>query len=135
MTCRSDPAVFVERAISQHLEVLDMARARGFGIVEAVHHAHALDRFLFHAIYLCRLGKLCGLENGRRDVDDVMELRADSAGIFNTVRPCDHERVARATQVRCHLLTPLERRVHGPGPADGNVVRGLRATQVINMLE
>jgi hypothetical protein len=57
VTGGGDPAIFVERAVSEHLEVLDVARARRFGVVEAINHAHAFDGLLFHAIYLDRLGR------------------------------------------------------------------------------
>src|SRR5258705_9600356 len=68
VTSRGNPTIFVDRAVTEHLEVLDVARACGFWIIETVHHADALDRLLLHAIYLCRLKKLCCFKNGGRDV-------------------------------------------------------------------
>src|SRR5215471_3737994 len=63
-----------------------------------------------------------------------MELRANSAGVLDAVGPRDDERIARATEVRGDLLAPLERSVHGPGPADGNVVGGFGAAEFVDVL-
>ena len=60
-----NPAIFVERAISEHLEVLDVARAHSFGIVKAVNHANTFDRLLFHAIHFDGLWKVCRFQDGR----------------------------------------------------------------------
>src|SRR5271170_1971147 len=93
-----DPAIFVERAVSEHLEVLNVTRARSFRVVEAVHHADAFDGLLFHAIHLHRLGKMRCLQNGRGNVDDMVKLRAYSACVLDAVRPRYNQRVARATE-------------------------------------
>jgi hypothetical protein len=92
-----------------------MARARGFGVVKAVHHAHAFDGLLLHAIHLHRLGKVRCLQDGGGDVDDMMELRAYSTCVLDAVRPRYNQRL-RVPQVRSHLLTLLERCVHEPMP-------------------
>ena len=36
---RGDPAIFVERTVPQHLEVLDMTRAHGLGTIKGVYPA------------------------------------------------------------------------------------------------
>ena len=56
------------------------------------------------------------VEDGRRDVGDVGELRAEPAGAGDPPRPVDDHRVPGAAQVRAHLLAPLERGVAGPRP-------------------
>src|SRR3954452_19136949 len=117
-----DPAVLVERAVSEHLEVLDVSRARRLRIVERVHHADALDRLLPDAVDLHRLGKVRRLEDSGWEGDDVVELRAGSARVLDQVRPRDPQRIARPAQVRRHLLAPLEGGVRVPGPADGDLV-------------
>ena len=63
------------------------------------------------------------VEDGRRDVDDVGELRAEPATRGNAVGPMDDHRIARPAEVRADLLAPLEGGVAGPGPSRP-VVRG-----------
>ena len=62
----------------------------------------------------------------RGDIDDVGELRAQAAGLVDPVRPVHDRPVAGAAPVRGHLLGPLERGVHRPGPTDRVVVIGGR---------
>src|SRR5262249_1146349 len=57
------------------------------------------------------------LKNGRDDVYDMVELRADFALGLDAFRPVYDERVARAAEVRV-LLAQLEGRVHRQRPAD-----------------
>src|SRR3954471_7122651 len=64
-----------------------------------------------------------------------MELRAYAARVLDAVRPRDHKWIARSAQVRSHLLAPLEGSIHGPRPADGNVVGGLGAAELVDVLE
>ena len=55
--------------------------------------------------------------------------------VLDAVRPRDHQRVAHAAEVRGDLLAPLERRVHRPGPADREVVVGLRPADLVEVLQ
>src|SRR5258708_1164906 len=87
MTGSGYPAIFVEGTVSEHLEVLNVARTRGLRVVEAVHHAHAFDGLLIHTIHLHRLRKVRCLEDGGRNVDDVVKLCAYSACVLDTVGP------------------------------------------------
>ena len=57
------------------------------------------------------------LEDGRDDVDDVMELAADAAHVVDVAGPGHGHALSRPAEVRRHLLHPLERRVHRPRPA------------------
>ena len=81
----------VDRAVAEHLEILRVARGRGVGVglVEGVSHAHAFDRFLGDAVDHHRRLDARGFEDGRHDVDHVMELRADAAGVLDVVGPGD----------------------------------------------
>ena len=78
-----------------------------------------------------RLGQARRLEDRRRDVDHVVELRADLALGLDPLRPVDDGAVARAAPVRGDLLGPLVGRVHGVRPAHGVVVVGLRPAELV----
>ena len=55
-------------------------------------------------------------EDGRHDIDDVMELAADAARVVDMAGPGHDHALSRPAEVRRHLLHPLERRVHRPRP-------------------
>src|SRR5713226_7425326 len=65
-------------------------------------------------------------EDGRRDVDDMVELRADAALVSDARGPGDDHAVASTAEVRGNLLGPLERRVHRMGPTDHSAYRSGR---------
>ncbi len=113
-----DPAVVIDGAIAEHLEVLrGVAGGRvGVRLVPCVHHARALDGALFDAVD--RLGRRDAgrFEEGRHDVDDVVELAADATRIIDVAGPRHGHALSRSAEVRRHLLHPLERRVHRPRP-------------------
>ena len=71
------------------------------------------------------------LQDRRRHVDDVGELRADLALGLDPLGPVDDRAVARAAPVRGDLLGPLVRRIHGMRPAHGVVVVGLRPAELV----
>ncbi len=58
-------------------------------------------------------------EDGRDDVDDVMELAADAARVIDVAGPGHGHALGGAAEVRRHLLHPLERGVHRPRPLCG----------------
>ena len=60
-------------------------------------------------------------EDGRDDVDDVVELAADAAHVIDVAGPGHGHALSRPAEVRRHLLHPLERRVHRPRPAGRKV--------------
>ena len=45
------PALVVDAAVAEHLEVLRLMPVRRIGVVERVQHADALDRLLLHAVH------------------------------------------------------------------------------------
>ncbi len=73
------PALVVDAAVAEHLEVLRLVALGGVGVVEAVGHADALDRLLLHPVDHHRRRQPGHLEHRRGDVDDVVELRAHLA--------------------------------------------------------
>ena len=62
------------------------------------------------------LGDAGELEDGGSHVDDVGELGAQAARLFDVIRPMHDQRVAGPAEVRTHLLAPLERCVPRPRP-------------------
>ena len=74
-----------------------------------------------------------GFEDGRRDVDDVMELAAHLALGLDPVRPVHDRPVARAAPVRRNLLCPLIGRIHRVRPAHRVVVVGVRSTEEVDL--
>jgi hypothetical protein len=68
------PALVVDAAVAEHLEVLRLARLGSGWVVEAVGHAHAVQRHLLDAVDERRLGQTGCVEDGCGDVDDVVEL-------------------------------------------------------------
>src|SRR5207244_6086068 len=73
-----------------------------------------------------------GFENGRGDIDDVVELRANTALVLDPRRPGHDQAVARAAKVRGDLLGPLEWCVHRMRPTDGIVVERRWPTEFIH---
>ena len=126
------PALVIDAAVAEHLEVLRLVPLRRLGVVERIEHADAFDRRLRHAVHRERLGYSCRFENRRRDVDDVAELRADLALGLDAFRPVDDGAVACAAPVRRDLLGPLVGRVHRVRPADGVVVVRLGSAELVD---
>src|SRR5271165_4761128 len=120
--CHRGPALVIDAAVAEHLEVLRLMPLRGLGVIERIQHAHALDWALLYAIDRNRFGQPCRLENRGRDIDDMVELRADFALRFNAIRPRYDGAVTRPAPVRSDLLRPPVRRVHRVRPADRIVV-------------
>ena len=87
---------------------------------------------LLHAIHRDRLGQARRFEQRGRDVDDVVELRADLALALDPLGPVDDRAVARAAPVRRDLLGPLVGRVHRVRPAHRVVVVGFRPAELVD---
>ena len=101
-----DPAVVVDRAVAEHLEVLGVMCRRGVRVllVEGVHHADALDRALLDAIDHRRLPDVRGLEDRRHDVDDMAELSTDAGDVGDVaVRMSNGRRFAACHRKRREL--------------------------------
>ena len=71
------------------------------------------------------------VEDRRRHVDHVGELRAQPAGVVDPLRPVHDQRVAGPTEVRADLLAPLERGVARPRPRRGVVRVHDRGTPLV----
>jgi len=130
--CAGHPSILVEATIRRDLEILGrMSRGR-LRVVEGVDHANARQRPLLCAVEdEGRLHADC-LQNRRRDVDDVMELRPDLTLRLDPIRPAYGHPVSRSAEVRRNLFRPLKGRVHGVRPADRIVVIGLVAAQFVH---
>ena len=91
---RRHPTVVIDGAIAEHLEVLRRVSGRGVGVrlVPRVRHARAFDGDLFDAVDRIGLRNAGRFEDGRDDIDDVMELAADAAHVVDVAgpgnRPC-----------------------------------------------
>src|SRR4051794_15805517 len=64
----------------------------------------------------------------------MMELTANFAFGFDPLRPVHHHAVARSAEVAGDLFGPLERRVAGPSPADGEMRKGGRTAPFVDMI-
>ena len=117
------PAVVVDRAIAKDLEILGGARRRsvGVGLVPGIDHADPVPRALGDAVHHRRLGDADRIEDRRYDVDDVMELVADAAGVRDAFGPGHHHAGARAAEMRGDLLDPAIGGVHRKRPGHGEV--------------
>ena len=129
------PALVVDAAVAEHLEVLHVVALGFIGLVEAVQHAGAFHRRLRHAVDGDRLGQAGRFQDGRGNIDHVAELRAQAALLLNALRPVHDGAVARAAPVRGHLLGPLVGRVHRPGPAHRVVVVRLGRAELVHLRE
>ena len=71
------------------------------------------------------------LEDCRNDVDDVVELRADSADVVDMTGPRNRQTLPRAAEMRRHLLGPLEGRVERPRPRDRHMRIGVVGAPIL----
>ena len=115
------PAVVINGAVAEHLEILGRAPGGrvGVGLVPGVSHADSVHRPLLDAVDgvgRCNTGRF---QDRRHDVNDVVELGADAAHVLDMAGPGHAHALAGAAEVRSHLLGPLKGRVEGPRPADG----------------
>ena len=102
--------------------------AFALALVEGVSHAHAFDRLLRDAIDHLRCQDARRFEDGRHDVDHMVELRADAADVVDVAGPGDGHALPGAAEVRRDLLGPFERRVEGPRPRHRHMRLGLVRT-------
>ena len=126
------PALVVDAAVHEHLEVLRLAVLRRVRVVEGRDHAAAVQRQLLDAVHAQRLGHAGGVEDGRGDVDHVAELGADLTAGAEALRPVHDRAVAGAAPMRRDLLRPLVGRVHRMRPAHGVVVVGLGSAELVD---
>ena len=133
-----DPAIVIEGVVAHHLEILGVVRGWrvGVGFIPGIRHAHPFNRPLRDAVDHFGGGNAGGLEDGRHDVNDVVELVADAAQVRNVAWPRNRHSLPSAAEVRRNLLGPSEWRVERPGPAHGHVVVSpVRSPDVVEVLE
>ena len=126
------PALVIDAAVANHLEVLRFAELGRLRVVEGRDQALAVQRHLLRAVHERRLGNPCRVEHGRRHVDHMAELGADLSPPFEAVRPMHDRALACATPMRGDLLHPLVGRVQRVRPADGEVVEGIRRAELVD---
>src|SRR5215510_6089488 len=127
----------IQSAVAEHLEVLGIMPARLAGVLttESVGQTHTLDWLLRHAVRHCWLGDAHHLKDRRQNINRVMELGTDLAGVFNALRPGDNHAIARASEVRGDLLGPLERRITSPSPAYRVVRRSAWQPELVDAVQ
>ena len=108
---------------------------RGLCVIKRVGKTDALQGFLEHAVHHRWRGDPGGFVDRRDDVDDVGELRPETAVIVDPRRPRNQHAVARTAKVRSDLLGPLHRRIHRMRPADRIMVIGPGAAQLVDHRE
>src|SRR5262249_53339193 len=132
---RRHPAVVVDAAVDEHLEVLRPPRLRSVLVRERLEEARAFDRLLFDAVEHRRRGDADRLLARGHDVDDTRDVRAPPAFVFDLRGPGDDHGVRGAAEVAGYLLGPLERRAHRVRPGAGEVVVPLRPADLVDVLE
>ena len=85
-----------------------------------------------HAVDRNRFRYSRGFQDGWRDIDHVMELRANFAPRLDSFRPVDDGAVACAAKMRSDLFGPLVRSIHGVSPTDGIVVVGFGPAKLVD---
>src|SRR5688572_18223105 len=81
------PAIVVDGSIAEHFEVLRHVTILLSGLVERVHHAHAIYRTLRRTVDHSRFRKAGCIENSRRDIDHMAELRTQFALWLDALGP------------------------------------------------
>ena len=81
------PSVVVNPAVASHLEILRRPRGRRLGIGKRVSHAHTFDRSLGNAVDRLRRLDPCDFKNRRHDIDDMVELGANSTDVLDMPGP------------------------------------------------
>src|SRR5215813_4866028 len=132
-----DPAVMIESAVAEHLEVLRVVLTWIVGVLttESIGQTHALDWLLRHPIRHGWFGDTHHLKDRRYDIDGVMKLGTDLAAVFNALQPGDDHAIARAAEVRGDLLGPLERRIASPSPAYRVVRRSAWQPELVDAVQ
>jgi len=84
-----DPTIVIDGAVADHLEILRISLRWGIGIrlIKGVGHAHAFDWLLLDTIHRIRSRDASGFEDCGNNIDDVMELGANSARVFDVAGP------------------------------------------------
>ena len=132
-TRRHEPFV-VDAAVAHHLEVLGTSALHP-GISERRQHRLALDGHLVNPVHRGRWLDTRRVENGGGQIDDVVELIPNCAGVGDATGPRHGQPIACAAEMRCHLLHPLERRIQCPRPTDVVVAFTVLGPEVVDVFE
>src|SRR5208282_5531366 len=127
---RRDPTIAVDRRCPEHFEILGMmcgGRAC-VGLIEGVSETDAFDRFLLDAVDHIGLRDADCFQDRWHNVDYMVELCADTAGIADVAGPLHDHAVSSAAKIRGDLFGPLEGRIQSPRPPDRIVSIGILAT-------
>ena len=119
-------------AISKYWVV---CRSFAVRVVKRIDQALPFHRNLGRAVHDLGFRQTCGLENGRRDIDHVAEVRADFVLRFDALGPVGHHANAGAAEVRRHLFDPLKGRIEGHGPAGSHMRVGFGAAPFVHQRE
>ena len=125
------PALVVDTAIAEHLEVLRLMTLCRLRIVKRVQHADAFDGVLLHAVHKEGLGKARCFKDCRCNVDDVVELPPHLTLRVAALRPMNNGSIPCSAPVRSYLFGPLVWCVHCVRPAHRIVVVGIGATEFV----
>ena len=104
---------------------------RSLGVVEGVEHAHAFQRLLVDAVDARWLGQSDRLEDGRDDIDEVVELPPGPGAIQARGPGNDHRRAA--TAARGDLLAVGPRRRCGVAPGCRIAAMRLRGAEIVDV--
>src|SRR5664279_70460 len=85
-------------------------------LVPGVSHTQTVHWPLPDAIDGIRLWNAGRFQDGWNDVDEMMKLPAYTTGVRNMSGPGHGHTLCCATEMRCHLLHPFERRGKSPCP-------------------
>src|SRR5262249_54106522 len=119
------PAVGPYRPVAVELEVLSVLPAGRIGSAQAVKHAYTVQGPLSASLHHARRLDACRLQDSGHDVAQVVELRPELAGSFDTLRPAHDERHPHTAAVGGLLVVP-EGRVAGECPGGTVMGRGVR---------
>jgi hypothetical protein len=86
------PAVVVDGAVAEHLEVLRVVAGRRISLIEAVREAHAFDGRLGDAADARRRFQAQRVQHGRHEVDDMGVLHPQLAASPDARGPGDDAR-------------------------------------------
>ncbi len=128
------PAVEIDGALAEHLEVLRLTRYFDVGVVKGRREAHPLDLALGDAVDGSGRLHLEDVEHGRHQVDGVRELRSNGVLGLDALGPVDDAQVGCAA-TRRFAFPATEGRVGGVRPAPGVMRIGRRIAPLGDVLQ
>src|SRR6516162_3525677 len=128
-----DPAVLEHRSIANKLEILRRMVCGSLCVIECVNKTDAFDWLLLDSVQDVRRCDPSSFINCRHNVNDMAELRAQSALVLDLRWPRNDHPVARPAEMRCDLLGPLHWRVHRVSPSDRIMVVGQWPAKIVDL--